>query len=214
MINTPNVKMCVVGVSRDCFAQSLTRSRLDAVCRYLAEKGADICRLNTVIEHEDDTLRALDEARAAGANCAVVYLGNFGPEGPETIFAKEFDGPVMFCAAAEETSDGLEDLRGDAFCGLLNASYNLKLRGIRAYIPKDPVGLPCEVADMIMDFVPIARVLLGLRGLKIFGFGPRPQDFYACNAPIGPLYKLGVEVMENSELDLLYYYNNVPTGEA
>jgi L-fucose isomerase-like protein len=39
--------------------------------------------------------------------------------------------------------------------------------------------------------------------LKIFTFGPRPQDFYACNAPIAPLYRMGIEVMENSELDLL-----------
>ena len=32
---------------------------------------------------------------------------------------------------------------------------------------------------------------------------PRPQDFFACNAPIKGLYELGVEVEENSELDLL-----------
>jgi len=64
------------------------------------------------------------------------------------------------------------------------------------------VGIPEEVAKMVAGFVPIARVLLGLAKLKIFGFGPRPQDFLACNAPIKPLYDLGVEVMENSELDL------------
>ena len=55
---------------------------------------------------------------------------------------------------------------------------------------------------MIADFVPVARIVLGLKKLKIFAFGPRPQDFLACNAPIKPLYDLGVEVMENSELDL------------
>jgi L-fucose isomerase-like protein len=44
--------------------------------------------------------------------------------------------------------------------------------------------------------------LLSLSGLKIFSFGPRPQDFLACNAPIKALYDLGIEIMENSELDL------------
>ena len=44
--------------------------------------------------------------------------------------------------------------------------------------------------------------MLGMKKLKIFSFGPRPQDFLACNAPIKPLYDLGVEIMENSELDL------------
>ena len=214
MINMPELNICIVGVSRDCFAISLTDSRLSRVCASLKQKGVDIKRLSTIIEHEDDTVKALAEAKTLGANAAVVYLGNFGPEGPETIFAKEFDGPVMFCAAAEETSGGLEDFRGDALCGLLNASFNLKLRGVNAYIPAEPVGLPEEVADMISGFVPVARIMSGLAGLKIFSFGPRPQDFYACNAPIGPLYRLGVEVMENSELDLLAAYNQVSETDS
>ena len=29
--------------------------------------------------------------------------------------------------------------RGDAYCGMLNASYNLKLRNVGAYIPEYPV---------------------------------------------------------------------------
>jgi len=85
---------------------------------------------------------------------------------------------------------------------MLNASYNAGLRKLRPYIPEYPVGTPDEVAMMVAGFVPIARVMLGLRKLKIFAFGPRPQDFLACNAPIKPLYDLGIEIMENSELDL------------
>ena len=56
---------------------------------------------------------------------------------------------------------------------------------------------------MIHDFMPVARAIVGLRNLKIISFGPRPQDFLACNAPIKQLYNLGVEIEENSELDLL-----------
>ena len=44
----------------------------------------------------------------------------------------------MFIAAAEESGDDLVGGRGDAYCGMLNASYNLKLREIKAYIPKTP----------------------------------------------------------------------------
>ena len=55
---------------------------------------------------------------------------------------------------------------------------------------------------MIRDFLPVARVALGLRSLKVFSFGPRPHDFLTCHAPIKPLFDLGVEVMENSELDM------------
>ena len=115
----------------------------------------------------------------------------------------------MFVAAAEETSanGGLVQGRGDAYCGMLNASYNLKLRNIKAYIPEYPVGNAEECADMIHEFLPIARAVYALNNLKIISFGPRPLNFLACNAPIKPLYDLGVEIEENSELDLFESFN-------
>ncbi|MDE7014426.1 MAG: fucose isomerase, partial [Kineothrix sp.] len=118
------------------------------------------------------------------------------------LLAKHFDGPAMFVAAAEESGDNLVGGRGDAYCGMLNASYNLKLRNIKAYIPEYPVGTAEECADMIHEFVPVARGIIGLSDLKIISFGPRPLNFLACNAPIKQLYNLGVEIEENSELDL------------
>ena len=90
---------------------------------------------------------------------------------------------------------------------MLNASYNLKLRNVGAYIPEYPVGDAGDVADMIHDFVPIARAIIGLSELKIISFGPRPLNFLACNAPIKQLYNLGVEIEENSELDLFEAFN-------
>ena len=141
--------------------------------------------------------------KSKGVKAVTVYLGNFGPEGPATIFAERMGVPFMLCGAAEESADSLLADRGDAYCGMLNASLNCGLRGLSPHIPQVPVGPPGEVAEMIAHFVNIARVVIGLKNLKTFSFGPRPQDFYACNAPIGPLYQLGIEVMENSELDLL-----------
>jgi len=202
MKNVPQVKLGIVAVSRDCFPIELSRKRRINVVAACKKAAVPIVEIPTVVENEKDALKALDEARAAGVNALVLYLGNFGPEGPTTILAQRFDGPVMFAAAAEETGNDLVGGRGDAYCGMLNASYNIGLRKLRPYIPEYPVGQPDEVAAMIAGFVPVARVLLGMRRLKIFGFGPRPQDFLACNAPIKPLYDLGVEVMENSELDL------------
>ncbi|MEI7905327.1 MAG: fucose isomerase, partial [Candidatus Firestonebacteria bacterium] len=132
----------------------------------------------------------------------VIYLSNFGPEGPTSILAERFGGPVMLCAAAEESTASLADERGDAYCGMLNASYNFSLRHLLPHIPEYPVGTAPEIAEIIKGFIPAARTVLGIKSLKIFSFGPRPQDFLACNAPIKTLYDLGVEIMENSELDL------------
>ena len=113
----------------------------------------------------------------------------------------------MFVAAAEETQDNLVQGRGDAYCGMLNASYNLKLRNVKAYIPEYPVGTAEECADMLHEFEPIARAVIGLNDLKIISFGPRPLNFLACNAPIQQLYNIGVEIEENSELDLFEAFN-------
>jgi L-fucose isomerase-like protein len=86
---------------------------------------------------------------------------------------------------------------------LLSASYNAGLRRLNPHIPEYPVGDPGDVAAMLREFIPVARVVEGVRHLKIISFGPRPFDFLTCHAPIQPLFDLGVEIMENSELDLL-----------
>lgn len=210
MKNMPELKIGVVAVSRDCFPESLSVTRREALINaYKAKYGeADIyeCPI-CIVESEIHMVQALEDVKKAGCNALVVYLGNFGPEIAETLLAKHFDGPKMFIAAAEETGSNLMQGRGDAYCGMLNASYNLKLRNIRAYIPEYPVGTAEECADMIHGFAPIARAVVALSDLKIISFGPRPLNFLACNAPIKQLYNLGVEIEENSELDLFEAYN-------
>ena len=207
MNNMPKEKIAIVSVSRDCFPMSLSVNRRKAVVAAYKEKYGEIYECPVCIENEVDMRKALADVKEAGCNALVVYLGNFGPETPETLLVKEFDGPCMVIAAAEETKDNLIDGRGDAYCGVLNASYNLKLRNLKAYIPEYPVGTAEECADMIHEFEPIARTIVGLHSLKIITFGPRPQDFLACNAPIKQLYNLGVEIEENSELDLFEAFN-------
>ena len=80
-------------------------------------------------------------------------------------------------------------------------------RQVKVYIPEYPVGTAEECADMIHEFAPIAKAIIGLHSLKIISFGPRPLNFLACNAPIQQLYNLGVEIEENSELDLFEAFN-------
>ena len=207
MKNLPQIKLGIVAVSRDCFPMELSVSRRKAVVEAYKESKGDIFECLTTVENENHMEKALKEVKEAGVNALIVYLGNFGPETSEALLAKQFDGPVMFVAAAEESGDNLINGRGDAFCGMLNASYNLALRNIKAYIPEYPVGTAIEVSNMISEFIPVATALLGIKNLKIISFGPRPQDFLACNAPIKQLYNLGVEIEENSELDLYAAFN-------
>ena len=160
--NIPEVKLGIVAVSRDCFPIALSEKRRAAI---VAAYGQDkIYECPVTVENEADMLKAVEDVRKAECNALVVFLGNFGPETPETLIG---------------------------------------MRHIDAYIPEYPVGTCDDIAKMIADFVPIARAVIGVKNLKIITFGPRPQDFFACNAPIKGLYELGVEIEENSELDLL-----------
>ena len=200
--NIPEVKLGIVAVSRDCFPIALsTQRRKNIVAAYKGE----LYECPITVENELDALKAVADVTAAGCNALVVFLGNFGPETPETLIAQKFDGPCMYVSAAEGDGD-LINGRGDAYCGMLNCSYNLGMRHLKAYIPEYPVGTCDDIVRMIGDFVPVARAVIGVRNLKIITFGPRPQDFFACNAPIKGLYELGVEIEENSELDLLVSY--------
>ena len=202
MINIPEVKMGIIAVSRDCFPIALSEARRAAIVKAYGE-GLYECKIT--VENEKDALAAVADVKAAGCNALTVFLGNFGPETPETLIAQKFDGPCMYVAAAEGDGD-LINGRGDAYCGMLNCSYNLGMRHLKAYIPEYPVGTAEDIVKMMNEFKPIARAILGVKNLKVITFGPRPQDFFACNAPIKGLYELGVEIEENSELDLLVAY--------
>ena len=203
MNNIPEVKLGIIAVSRDCFPIALsTQRRKNIVAAY----GEGLYECPITVENEKDAAAAIADVRAHGVNALVVFLGNFGPETPETLLVKKFHGPAMCIAAAEGDGDMING-RGDAYCGMLNCSYNLGMRHLKAYIPEYPIGTAADCARMIRDFEPIARGIIGLKNLKVITFGPRPQDFFACNAPIKGLYELGIEVEENSELDLLVSYN-------
>ena len=119
MNNIPKIKIGIVAVSRDCFPESLAVNRRKAViAEYEKKFGKDgiyecpIC----IVESEIHAQQALEDVKKAGCNALCVYLGNFGPEISETMIADWFQGPTMFCAAAEETQNDLIDGRGDAYC--------------------------------------------------------------------------------------------------
>ena len=92
--------------------------------------------------------KAVADVTAAGCNALVVFLGNFGPETPETLIAQYFDGPCMYVAAAEGDGDMVSG-RGDAYCGMLNCSYNLGLRKLKGIIPEYPLGTAEEIKNHV-----------------------------------------------------------------
>lgn len=198
MINIPEVKVGIVAVSRDCFPESLSVNRRKALIKAYTDKydAKDIYECPVcIVESEIHMEQALAIIKAAGCKRCVYTLETSDRKFPRPCLQNILVDQSV-CAAAEESQNNLVQGRGDAYCGMLNASYNLKLRNVGAYIPEYPVGDAEDCADMIHDFLPIARAVEGLANLKIISFGPRPTNFLACNAPIQQLYNLAVEIEE------------------
>ena len=94
--NIPEVRLGIIAVSRDCFPIALSISRRAAIAAACKAKGLDLYECQTTVENEHDMQKAVAEVTEAGCNALTVFLGNFGPETPETLIAKYFAGPCMF----------------------------------------------------------------------------------------------------------------------
>jgi len=101
MNNIPEIKLGIVAVSRDCFPIELSRKRKNEVLRACGGQDIPIADIGTVIENELDTKKALEELKDKSINALVIYLGNFGPEGPLTLLAQKFNGPVMLASPTD-----------------------------------------------------------------------------------------------------------------
>lgn len=80
MSNMPELKIGVVAVSRDCFAESLSVNRrkalIDAYTKKYGEGTVYECPI-CIVESEIHMVQALEDVKKAGCNALVVYLGNF-----------------------------------------------------------------------------------------------------------------------------------------
>ena len=94
--NIPEVKLGLVAVSRDCFPIALSTQRRKNIVAACAERGLPVYECGVTVENERDMLAAVAEVKAAGCNALAVFLGNFGPETPETLLAKYLLWELIF----------------------------------------------------------------------------------------------------------------------
>ena len=89
MNNIPNVKLGLIAVSRDCFPIALSEMRHAAIAAGWEKEGSktELYTCPVTVENELDMLKAVADVKANGVNALVVFLGNFGPETPETEIA-------------------------------------------------------------------------------------------------------------------------------
>ena len=205
MKNIPDIKLGIIVGSTDWLPAEIAAENLKKLTETYKEcygdEGIYECTI-TITDNEINIKRAMREVTKAECDAVCLYWANYGPESAGTLFAEEFDGPIMMIAAAEEGEEPYIRDRRDALSGFVNACYALRLRNTKVYIPSHPCGTYKKCAGMIHDFIPIARALLAIRRLKLISIGPRPSSYLAASAPNHMLYDLGIEVSEYSELEL------------
>ncbi|WP_221030164.1 L-fucose/L-arabinose isomerase family protein [Actomonas aquatica] len=216
---SPDIKLGLVSASRNCFPRALSEERTQ---RLLTAASAADLTITTpegecaIIETKDHALDAAKQLKAAGCDAAVLFLGNFSPEIEDAWFIKNFDGPVMIIAAAEESGGSLLQKRGDALCGLLSAMLGVSKRGLadRVHLPEAPVVSAEEGVAEIKHFLTVTKVVKGMRNATIGLFGPRPRDFETCNYNLASVNSIGVEVEELGLFDLQNEIAQVKEAEA
>ncbi len=205
MKNVPDIKLGVVVGTTDWLpsevAEENRKKLLKAYIDAYGDESLYECPI-VITDNEVNIKRALRDVSKAECNAVALYWANYGPESAGTLFAQEFDGPVMLFAAAEEGTEPFIRQRTDGMSGFINACYALKLRQTDVYIPSKPIGNINQCSEMLHEFFAIARTLIAVRELKLISFGPRPSSYLASSAPNHLLYDIGVEVSEYSELEL------------
>ena len=177
--NIPEVKLGIVAVSRDCFPIQLSEKRRAAIVAACQAKGLDLYEAKTTVENEKDMEKAVAEVTEAGCNALTVFLGNFGPETPETLIAKFFNGPCMFVAAAEGDGDMINGRGFIASALVILCSW----KPLRAYMAAYLFGLAQALIVYLqvkgvaisMYFTMMLPYLLTLAALAVISTSKKPS---------------------------------------
>lgn len=216
---SPTIKLGLVSASRNCFPRALSQERTQRLLATAKAAGIDLITPegdSSIIETKEHALDAARQLKAAGCDAVILYLGNFSPEIEDASFIKNYDGPVMILAAAEESGASLLQKRGDALCGLLSAVLGVSKRGLldRVHIPEAPVVSAEEGVAEIAHFIQIIKIVKGTRSATLGLFGPRPRDFESCNYNLASVNSIGVEVEELGLFDLQNEIKRIKESEG
>ena len=74
MKNIPKIILGTVAVSRDCFPIELSKKRRTSVVEECIAKNIAVTEIETIVENEKDSLKALEELRQKKINALVVFI--------------------------------------------------------------------------------------------------------------------------------------------
>lgn len=202
MLNTPTINLGIISIA----SNSLDKNEVDLIREKLyselVNQDINVTECKMQVTNEVEAIKALTELKSV--NALVLLICDNKEESAAIALVQKFDGPVMIIGVKDENKDRLQNNPRDTYSGILSINYNLALRNTKAYIPDIPITGIKGMIEQTKDFVNIARVCVSIKKLKIISFGPRP---YNCFSPIQPVLDMGIEIEENSDLDLIKSFN-------
>lgn len=203
--NYPKDKAALVVLSRDCFEADLANTRAKVLLNECKKLKLPVKRIVTssmekgLLQHEPEVESVFKAIMGGGFTSVVTAALNFGDEGSGSLLRRllqEQHIPVMLTAATEEIANNLYGQRGDGPCGMQSQSFNDELHRNLPFVAKDVVFTADVMAAAIADFLPIARVVFGMRRLHAVSFGNNPPDFKTCQVFPEKLEELGIRRTE------------------
>lgn len=205
-MSTPRTVLGVIIGNRDFFPDKLVaEARADLVTLF-AELGVDAVMLDPAetklggVETHSDARKCADLFRKNRDRLSgvLVCLPNFGDEKgvADTLKLAGLHVPVLVQGYPDDL-DRLDVIRRrDAFCGKISVCNNLRQAGIAYTLTTKHVVHPLDAsfrADL-QNFIAVARVVQGLRKVRIGAVGARPGAFNTVRYSEKILERHGISV--------------------
>ena len=205
-MSTPRTVLGVIIGNRDFFPDKLVGEARADLVKLFAELGVDAVMLDPAetklggVETHGDARKCAELFRKNRDRISgvLVCLPNFGDEKgvADTLKLAGLNVPVLVQGYPDDL-DRLDVIRRrDAFCGKISVCNNLRQAGIAYTLTTKHVVHPLDTsfrADL-QNFIAVARVVQGLRKVRIGAVGARPGAFNTVRYSEKILERHGISV--------------------
>ncbi len=205
-MSTPRSALGVIIGNRDFFPDKLVAEARADLTKLFAELGIDAVMLDPAdsklggVETHSDARKCADLFRKNRERISgvLVCLPNFGDEKgvADTLKLADLGVPVLVQGYPDDL-DRLDVIRRrDAFCGKISVCNNLRQAGIRYTLTTKHVVHPLDAAFRadLEKFLAVARVVQGLKKVRIGAVGARPGAFNTVRYSEKILERNGISV--------------------
>ena len=205
-MSTPRTVLGVIIGNRDFFPDKLVGEARADLVKLFAELGVDAVMLDPAetklggVETHGDARKCAELFRKNRDRISgvLVCLPNFGDEKgvADTLKLAGLNVPVLVQGYPDDL-DRLDVIRRrDAFCGKISVCNNLRQAGIAYTLTTKHVVHPLDAAFRadLQNFIAVARVVQGLRKVRIGAVGARPGAFNTVRYSEKILERHGISV--------------------